>query len=214
MDSLIVHSGILNDLELLPASVIPDSPDADAVKRAIPRNVDYRGRDSDMESTEIQAALFAAWSMAESYTRQIWTTRDIEIKWTGDCFQPPFNGQRTISQIQYFDPVTKGFVDAAGSWSLDGRELYVRDEAFDEFIDWKFRLVYVRRDVPLPVQTAVQSLAAFELVSTVISNSPEQRPNTPVEAALSVDLSPGAQRGDPFRATSAGVLLAPFVRQS
>ena len=213
MDSLMAHSGLHNSIDVNPPTEVPAAPDADAVRRAIPRDVAWRGAGSDQEPAEIANAITAGWLLAEGRTRQVWTRRTIDVAISGCYFVPPFFGTVTISGAEYYDCEARAWVSAAGSWFKNGKGIFELADEWANFIDWRFRVSYALREAPLGVQMAVASIAAWELSTGVHGHEPAPAPETPESpiSTLAIATSP-TLRGDPFRATSAGMLLRWYMK--
>lgn len=210
LDALIAHSGTINSFELNPPTEVPDRPTADAVRRALPPDIAWRGMGTDAEDTEIQNAIMAGWMLAEGRTRQIWSERTIDVAWSGWYYVPPYWAPEiTISEIEFWDSDTSAFLEAPTAWSMNGKRIFELHDDYLKHCDWKFRLSYPKRVAPQGVQLAVASLAAWELSTGVHGHDPHPAPNTPESnlAANAALASSPILRGDPFRATSAGQLL-------
>ena len=214
MDALIEHSAAFNSIDLNPPTEVPSAPDADAVRRALPPDIAWRGMGTDEADLEIANAIHAGWNLAEGRTRQIWTKRTIDVAITGCYYVPPYFGTVTISAAEYFDCEARAWVSAAGAWFKNGKGIFeLRDEFLNTAPDWRFRLSYAKREPPLGVQLAVASLAAWELSTGLFGHEPAPAPETPESpiATLAISTTP-TLRGDPFRSTSAGMLLRWYAK--
>ena len=214
MDPLIQYSGTENERTENPPTAFPAAPDADKVKRALPRDIYFRGMGTTEEAEEFTQAIAAGWLLAEGRTRQVWTERTIDIGWSGCYYVPPYFGTVTISNVEYYDGDNKSWEPERGAWFLNGKHIFELDDQYLERVDWRFRLSYAMRTPPQGVILAVASLAAWELSTGILAHEASVAPETP-ESNLAQSLALAASptlRGDPFRATSAGQMLRWYQR--